>query len=144
MRELNAIPISYTEFARVALTYPIVFTSGDKGESFAPVAVLGMTGGENLFVTKDSWAERTYVPAYALNNAFAQVPIVGLILGGGQYGGLFGVNFKVSGSFAQPAVSVNPISALTPGVFRRFFEFSKQSVEGRALIPQRDPARSGD
>ncbi|WP_342362697.1 AsmA-like C-terminal region-containing protein [Terrarubrum flagellatum] len=74
----------------------------------------------------------TYVPAYALNNAFAQVPVVGMILGGGQYGGLFGVNFKVSGTFSQPSVAVNPLSALTPGVFRRFLEFSKQSEEGQA------------
>lgn len=80
----------------------------------------------------------TYVPAYALNNAFAQVPVVGLILGGGQYGGLFGVNFKVSGAFSQPSVTVNPLSALTPGVFRRFLEFNKQSIEGRTPTPQRD------
>ena len=64
-RDLNAIPISYTEFALVARDYPIVFTSGDNGASFAPVAVLGMTGGENLFVTNNAWAERIYIPAYA-------------------------------------------------------------------------------
>jgi hypothetical protein len=82
----------------------------------------------------------TYVPAYALNNAFAQVPVVGLLLGGGQYGGLFGVNFKISGAFAAPAVMVNPLSAITPGVFRRFLEFNKQSVEGRAQVLPRDLA----
>ena len=38
----------------------------------------------------------------AFNNAFAQVPVVGMILGGGQYGGLFAVNFRVSGSASQP------------------------------------------
>ncbi|MBN9061243.1 MAG: hypothetical protein BGP06_05580 [Rhizobiales bacterium 65-9] len=80
----------------------------------------------------------SYVPAYALNNAFAQLPVVGLILGGGQYGGLFGVNFKVTGAFSQPSVVINPLSALTPGVFRRFLEFNKQSVEGRAPRPPRD------
>ena len=72
---LNAMPISYTEFARVALTYPIVFTSGDKGETFAPVAVLGMTGGENLFVNKGSWADRTYVPAYARRFPFCMARV---------------------------------------------------------------------
>jgi hypothetical protein len=75
VRDLNAIPISYSEFARVALTYPIVFTSGDKGETFAPVAVLGMTGGENLFVSKDLWAERTYVPAYARRFPFCMARV---------------------------------------------------------------------
>lgn len=75
VRALNAIPISYTEFARVSLTYPIVFTSGDKGDTFAPVAVLGMTGGENLFVSKDLWAEKTYVPAYARRFPFCMARV---------------------------------------------------------------------
>ena len=75
VRALNAIPISYTEFARVSLDYPIVFTSGDKGETFAPVAVLGMTGGENLFVNKDAWAEHIYVPAYARRFPFCMARV---------------------------------------------------------------------
>ena len=41
-RRGNAIPISYTEFQLAAREYPIVFTSGDEGKSFAPVAVLGI------------------------------------------------------------------------------------------------------
>src|SRR3954463_8233573 len=61
VRDLNAIPISFTEFAKVALTYPIVFTSGHKRATYAPVAVLGMSGGENLFVAKDAWAASTYI-----------------------------------------------------------------------------------
>ena len=30
--------------------YPLVFTGGDKGQPYAPVAVLGLTNGENLFL----------------------------------------------------------------------------------------------
>ncbi len=75
VRDLNAIPISYTEFAKVALDYPIVFTSGDKGETFAPVAVLGMTGGENLFVSNNAWAEKVYVPAYARRFPFCMARV---------------------------------------------------------------------
>jgi hypothetical protein len=75
VRDLNAIPISFMEFARVALTFPIVFTSGDKGETFAPVAVLGIQGGENLFVTKDAWAASTYVPAYARRFPFCMARV---------------------------------------------------------------------
>jgi hypothetical protein len=74
-RDLNAIPISYTEFALVARDYPIVFTSGDNGTTFAPVAVLGMTGGENLFVENDHWAERIYVPAYARRFPFCMARV---------------------------------------------------------------------
>ncbi len=64
----------------------------------------------------------TFVPGYALNNAFAQVPVVGMILGGGQYGGLFAVNFRVSGSATAPTMTVNPLSAIAPGILRRFVD----------------------
>jgi len=75
VRDLNAIPISYAEFAKVARSYPIVFTSGDQGVTYAPVAVLGMTGGENLFVSKDAWAANTYVPAYARRFPFCMARV---------------------------------------------------------------------
>ena len=69
-QKLNAIPISYTEFAPAARDYPVVFTSGDGGKSFAPVAVLGMAAGENLYVNADGWAPQAYVPAYARRYPF--------------------------------------------------------------------------
>jgi len=74
-QKLNAIPISYTEFALIAREYPIVFTSGDRGQTFAPVAVLGMTQGENLFFDRGAWAERTYVPAYARRYPFCMATV---------------------------------------------------------------------
>ncbi|TCR66493.1 DUF3971 domain-containing protein [Bosea sp. BK604] len=65
----------------------------------------------------------TFVPGYAFNNAFAQVPVVGALLGGGsQYGGLFAVNFRISGSASAPTMSINPLSAIAPGILRRFVD----------------------
>jgi hypothetical protein len=64
-RRSNAIPISYTEFQPVAREYPIVFTTADESKTFAAVAVLGMTAGENLFCSDSAWAKGVYVPAYA-------------------------------------------------------------------------------
>ena len=74
-RSLNAIPISYSEFAPVAREYPIVFTSGDGGKSFAPVAVLGMAAGENLFALAEGWAPQAYVPAYARRFPFCMARV---------------------------------------------------------------------
>ena len=74
-QKLNAIPISYTEFALAARDYPIVFTSGDGGKSFAPVAVLGMAAGENLYVNADGWAPHVYVPAYARRYPFCMAKV---------------------------------------------------------------------
>jgi hypothetical protein len=74
-KKLNAIPISYTEFAPVARDYPIVFTSGDEGKSFAPVAVLGLAAGENLFFAGGGWAKGVYVPAYMRRYPFCMAKV---------------------------------------------------------------------
>ncbi|WP_150526450.1 AsmA-like C-terminal domain-containing protein [Roseibium sediminis] len=68
----------------------------------------------------------TFVPIYALNNIFAKIPILGFALGGGSNeGGLIGVTYKLSGAVADPTLTVNPVSAIAPGIFRRMFEFQQ-------------------
>jgi hypothetical protein len=71
----------------------------------------------------------TFVPMYALNNMFGQIPIVGLFLGGGSNEGLIGVTYELVGTPGQPVLRVNPISAILPGVTRKIMEFptGKQS-----------------
>jgi hypothetical protein len=71
----NAIPISHSEFQAAARDYPIVFTTGDGGKSFAAVAVLGVAAGENLFYEGAAWAQKTYVPAYARRYPFCMARI---------------------------------------------------------------------
>ncbi|MEM8702977.1 MAG: AsmA-like C-terminal domain-containing protein [Pseudomonadota bacterium] len=67
----------------------------------------------------------TFVPIYALNNFFAKIPILGFALGGNSGEGLIGVTYRLSGSVSDPVLSVNPISAIAPGIFRRMFEFQQ-------------------
>ncbi|MCX7961756.1 MAG: SapC family protein [Burkholderiales bacterium] len=74
-RSLNAVPVSYTEFARASHDYPIVFTSGDGGKTFAPVAVLGLAAGENLYLDGSRWASGVYVPAYVRRFPFCMVKV---------------------------------------------------------------------
>jgi hypothetical protein len=74
-RQLNAIPISYTEFSVACRDYPLVFTSGDQGETFAPVAVLGLTNGENLFLANGGWEPGVYLPAYARRHPFCMARV---------------------------------------------------------------------
>jgi hypothetical protein len=69
----NAIPISLTEFQPVARDYPIVFTGTQ--DALAPVAVLGLTGGENLFYDGGRWASGVYVPAYARRYPFCMAKV---------------------------------------------------------------------
>jgi hypothetical protein len=73
----------------------------------------------------------TFVPMYGLNNMFGQIPIVGLVLGGGSNEGLIGLTYEVVGSPGAPVLRVNPISAMAPGVLRKIFEFGT----GRQTTP---------
>jgi hypothetical protein len=71
----NAIPISHTEFQLIAREYPIVFTSGDGGKTFAAVAVLGIAAGENLFYSAGGWERNAYIPAYARRYPFCMAKV---------------------------------------------------------------------
>ena len=71
----NAIPISLSEFQPVAHDYPIVFTAAQETQSYAPVAVLGLTGGENLFYADGRWASGVYIPAYARRYPFCMARV---------------------------------------------------------------------
>ena len=64
----------------------------------------------------------TIVPAYALNSIIGNIPVIGPLLLGGEGQGLFAANYQVTGSAADPQVSVNPLSALAPGFLRRLFQ----------------------
>jgi len=63
----------------------------------------------------------TIVPAYALNSALGRIPLLGGLFSAERGGGLFAVDYSVHGALDDPAVTVNPLSALTPGFLRRLF-----------------------
>ena len=64
----------------------------------------------------------TIVPAYTLNSIIGHIPLFGPLLLGGEGQGLFAANYRATGSAADPQVSVNPLSALTPGFLRRLLQ----------------------
>lgn len=59
----------------------------------------------------------TVVPASTLNTMFGKIPLLGPILTGSE-GGVFGVTYRIDGPLKEPTVTVNPLSALAPGVLR--------------------------
>ena len=65
----------------------------------------------------------TFMPAYGLNRLFAEVPIVGFILGNGSDRGLIGITFGVTGTLEKSSIQINPLSIIAPGVFRQIFEY---------------------
>ena len=98
----------------------------------------GTVDGYIDYLRDDVRMRGTFVPLYGLNNMFGQIPIVGLFLGGSNEG-LLGVTYEVIGPPSSPVLRVNPISAVAPGLLRKFFEFPS----GNGTMPQSyaDPTR---
>ncbi len=63
----NLVPLTVTEFAPGALSYPVIFV----GDNKMPMAVMGLRGGENLFVNDaGEFRAEAYIPAYVRRYPF--------------------------------------------------------------------------
>ena len=61
----------------------------------------------------------SFVPAYTVNTMLTKIPLVGVLLSGGENDGVFGVSYRVHGALSGPTLTVNPLSAIAPGILRR-------------------------
>jgi Protein of unknown function/AsmA-like C-terminal region len=91
----------------------------------------------------------SFVPAYTVNTMLTKIPLVGVLLSGGENDGVFGVSYRVHGAMSGPTLTVNPLSAIAPGILRRMLGAidgttsrggARESVETGAAITRR-PAR---
>ena len=65
--QTNLVPLTVTEFAPAALSYPVIFI----GDQKMPVAVMALRGGENLFVSDaGEFRPEAYIPAYVRRYPF--------------------------------------------------------------------------
>jgi hypothetical protein len=80
----------------------------------------------------------TFVPVYQVNNLITHIPVVGMLLGGGSHEGVFGVNYRIVGPASGPTLTVNPLSAMTPGILRKVFG----ALDGTTPLAD-PPAQSG-
>jgi hypothetical protein len=76
------------------------------------------------------------VPTYSINNFLSKIPLLGTLLTGGEGEGLFAVVYSIKGEVDDPEVSVNPLSALTPGFLRNIFTSDPGTRPPRA-VPER-------
>ncbi len=95
---------------------------------------LGLTGKGEIDLDAGRLAlEGTVVPAYALNSVLGNIPLLGwLITGGEKGGGLVAFNYTMKGPTQEPDVTVNPLSALTPGFLRNLFNIFDDGSETEA------------
>lgn len=74
----------------------------------------------------------TLVPSYTINSFFGRLPILGQIITGGENEGLIALRFTMDGPTDDPDVTVNPLSALTPGILRNIFSIFEGPVRPAA------------
>ncbi len=94
------------------------------GEAFLRGPVIGATGRGTVDLDQRKIAiSGTFVPAFGINNIAGAIPLFGQILGGGRNEGLVGITYKIVGPLAEPTMTLNPMSAIAPGIFRKIFEY---------------------
>ncbi|MEQ8195120.1 MAG: AsmA-like C-terminal region-containing protein, partial [Rhodospirillales bacterium] len=99
---------------------------------------LGFTAAGSVYTHAEVLnIEGTVVPAYLINSFFGQIPLLGdLLTGGEKGGGIFAANYKMTGPIENPKVTVNPLSALAPGIFRNLFNlFGSSATETEPPAP---------
>jgi len=62
------------------------------------------------------------VPSFGINSALGGIPVIGDLFVSREGEGVFSLTYGVEGTLTRAQVSVNPLSAITPGVLRRIFE----------------------
>lgn len=123
---------------------PFTLTDGvlALGESRVFNASLGLTATGRIDFDRDRLdLTGTIVPAYVFNSLLGNIPILGRLFSPEQGGGLFAARYTVRGAMDDPDVSINPLSALTPGFLRGLFGILDQ---GGDTPPASAPAPGGD
>lgn len=110
-------------FRRLRVPYTVEGNNLVLQNSYIRGPAIGASARGTINTSTEAIAIRgTLIPAYAVNSFLGNVPIVGQVLTGGKGQGVFGVTFRVGGKLSRPKFSVNPISALAPGILRRLFD----------------------
>ncbi len=87
--------------------------------------------GPAIGVSADGYVDRpknaiamkgSLVPLFGLNSILGNIPLLGTVITSKEGEGIIGMTYSVSGNADEPSVSVNPLSALAPGILRRIFE----------------------
>ena len=83
---------------------------------------LGLTAKGRIDLdTEQLDVQGTIVPAYFFNSLLGNIPLVGKLFSPERGGGVFAASYALHGPLEDPAVSVNPLAALTPGFLRGLF-----------------------
>lgn len=105
----------------------------------------GRANGPALGMTWEGWISPygskldlsgVIVPSYRMNSMLGNAPVIGRMLVSRKGEGVISLGYSIKGSFEQARISVNPLSAITPGVLRRIFESER---EAPPILVEMDP-----
>ncbi len=106
------------------LTMPFRFQDGvlTMTEARAISPSLGLTAKGWLdFDQRRADVQGTIVPAYFFNSLLGRLPVLGRLFSPERGGGLFAASYTLRGPLDDPTVTVNPLTAVTPGFLRGLF-----------------------
>jgi hypothetical protein len=107
-------------------------------QSSAVGASLGLTmEGTYEFAKQKMDMRGVITPIYLLNGLLEQSKIFGGLFGRKKGEGLFGFTYTLKGNVDAPKVGVNPLSILTPGLFREIFRQPIPKSVGQHAIKKR-------
>lgn len=109
------------EFDMSVIPFAYVDNTWQIKEAIASGFSLGLTAegylkGEKLNI------EGNIVPAYAFNSFLGKIPLLGNLFTSEDGGGLISFKYYIEGQLQEPKITVNPLSALTPGMVRKIFD----------------------
>jgi hypothetical protein len=126
------------EFTRITVPFRYDGSSLGIGQARAYNASLGLTAtGTIALPSGRASLTGTIVPAYFFNAILGKIPLVGKLFSPEEGGGLFAARFSVDGPIDDATISVNPVSALTPGFTREIFGIFDGNGPGGQAAPSR-------
>ena len=109
-------------FSRLIAPFRLTDDALELDDARAFSSSLGLTAkGRIDFAGQQLDMQGTIVPAYFFNSLLGKIPLVGKLFSPERGGGLFAASYTLRGSLDNPDVSVNPLTALTPGFLRGLF-----------------------
>jgi len=109
-------------FTRLDVPFRLTETTLTLNDARAFNSSLGLTARGTIDLDLERAAiEGTIVPAYFFNSLLGNIPLLGRLFSPEPGGGLFAASYSLRGPLDNPEVSVNPLSALTPGFLRGVF-----------------------
>ena len=100
----------------------------EDAKAFGNVLGITMSGTYN-WNNEEIKGEGVIAPAYSINSFLGKIPLVGNLLAG-KDGTVFAANYSVSGTINDTDVSINPLSALSPGSLKYWFSSAFGSNNG--------------